>query len=196
MVPDDASPREVAQHVASAAAVLRAGGTVVLPTDTVYGLAALPEHVDRLAHLKGRPAEMPVAVLVADLDQARALVVEPFPAAALRMARAHWPGPLTMVLPARDADAPTVGVRWPRHELVVALAAEVGPLATTSANRHGQATPATAAEAAASLVEPVDLVIDGGVLDAPPSSVVDLTAEPPVVLREGALSPEVLFGEG
>lgn len=178
--------------VIQAAAVLRRGGTVVLPTDTVYGLAARPGGEGRLAELKGRPAEMPVAVLVSSIEQARS-VTGTWPAEAERLAAAHWPGPLTLVLPAPQAGAPTVGVRWPDDAFVAALAAEVGPLATTSANRHGDPTPELAADAAAALVTPPDLVVDGGPCRGLPSSVVDVTRPEPVVLRAGALAAEVLF---
>jgi L-threonylcarbamoyladenylate synthase len=168
--------------VAETVAALRGGGAVVLPTETVYGLAVLPGGEDRLITLKARPADMPIAVLVADPAQVEELATAP-PAAAELMA-AHWPGPLTLVLPARDGSG-TVGVRFPDHDFVRAVAAEVGPVATTSANRHGEPTPATAHAAAAGLAGPVDLVIDGGAVTGTPSTVVDATVDPPVVLREG-----------
>lgn len=168
-----------------AVTVLAEGGTVVLPTDTVYGLAALPARADRLAVLKGRPADMPVAVLVARVADAWALTAEPRAPGAEALAAELWPGPLTLVLPGRAGG--TVGVRCPDHALVQALAARVGPIATTSANRHGRPTPATAAEAAAQLLEPADLVLDGGRCGGVPSTVVDLAGSEPVVRREGAV---------
>ena len=145
--------------VAAAAAELRTGRHVVLPTDTVYGVAALPHDADAVAGLfdrKGRDAAKSVAVLVADPAQARALADADLDALA-----GLWPGPLTVVV-RRAADAVlhlgpeaealgTVGLRCPDHDLVRALAAEVGPLATTSANRSGEPSPPTAAEAAAVL---------------------------------------------
>jgi L-threonylcarbamoyladenylate synthase len=178
--------------VSRAAAVLRSGGTVVLPTDTVYGLAALPGGEGRLAELKGRPAEMPVAVLVASIEQARS-VTGPWSREAERLAAEHWPGPLTLVLPGPMPGVPTVGVRWPDDAFVVALATAVGPLATTSANRPGEPTPPAAPDAAAALVAPPDLVLDGGPCGGVPSSVVDVTGREPVVLREGALAADLLF---
>ena len=167
-----------------AVTALRAGGAVVLPTDTVYGLAALPEHVDVLYELKDRPASMPIAVLVADVEQAATLVrVDD---RVRRLADAFWPGPLTLVLlPVDGGD--TVGVRCPDHELVRALCRRVGPLPTTSANRHGAPTPTTAAQAAAALAGEPALVIDGGPCGDTASTVVDLTGDDAVVLREGAL---------
>ena len=148
--------------VARVAGVLRDGGVVVLPTDTVYGAAALPgvpRATDRLFALKGRGADVPLAVLCAGADQALALAdPDGVDDDVRRIAARLWPGPLTLVLPRRPGlglalgePATTVGLRCPDHALVRALAAEVGPLATTSANRHGEPTPATAAEAAAAL---------------------------------------------
>ena len=167
-----------------AVAALRAGGAVVLPTDTVYGLAALPEHVDVLYELKDRPASMPIAVLVADVEQASTIVR--VDERAERLAAAFGPGPLTIVLPAVDGGD-SIGVRCPDHDLVRALCRRVGPLPTTSANRHGAPTPATAAQAAAALAGDPALVIDGGRCGDNASTVVDLTGDGVVVLREGAL---------
>lgn len=182
--------------VERAAKALLGGGLVVLPTETVYGLAALasdPHATRALFARKGRGAEVPVAVLCADAEQALALTVAA-PPLAHDLAAAHWPGALTMVLPRRPGlgwalgePTETIGLRCPDHDLVRALAARVGPLATTSANRHGQPTPRSATEAADQLLGPVDLVIDGGALGGTPSTVVDLTGEAPRVLRQGAV---------
>ncbi|MBV9951168.1 MAG: threonylcarbamoyl-AMP synthase [Acidimicrobiia bacterium] len=184
---------------ARAAAALRAGEVVLLPTDTVYGIAVraeLPGATARLFSLKDRAEVQPVAVLVADRDQALALAARPDDDAVLRVMEQLWPGPLTLVLRrAADAeqlelggDPTTIGIRCPDHDFVRALAAEVGPLATTSANRHGEPTPASAAEAAASLVGPVALVVDGGPAGTIASTVVDLTGTEPRVLRQGAVT--------
>jgi L-threonylcarbamoyladenylate synthase len=169
-----------------AEAALRAGGAVVVPTDTVYGLAALPGHEDVLYELKDRPASVPIAVLVADVEQAATIVR--IDERARRLAAAFWPGPLTIVLAAREGDA-TIGVRCPDHDFLRALAARVGPLPTTSANRHGQPTPATAAAAAAALAGTPSLVVDGGPCGGVASTVVDVSDPDvePIVLREGAL---------
>ena len=176
----------------SAERVLRAGGTVVLPTDTVYGLAVLPDMplaVVRAYDLKGRPAELPVAVLVADIDAALDMV-DPPPRWVLDLMAGHWPGPLTLVLARRSADGPggTVGLRCPDDRFVRDLARRVGPLATTSANRHGEPTPHTGRDAVASLDGEVDLLVAGGPCVGVASTVVDCTVDPPDVLREGALS--------
>lgn len=181
--------------VAEAAERLAAGEVLVLPTDTVYGLAAAlarPEAVARLAELKGRPADLPIAVLVADAGQAASLAhLTPL---AGRLAARHWPGPLTLVLDARPGVAEvvgsaqgTVGVRCPDHRLVVALAERVGPLAATSANVHGAATPTTAAGVAAAFPD-VATVLDGGPASGTASTVADARGEAPLVLRAGPLA--------
>ena len=183
--------------------VLRSGGVVILPTDTVYGLAAAagrPDAVARLFELKGRDADVPVAVLCADAEQALALGEDTGPLAA-RLAGAHWPGPLTLVLPRRAGlgwelgePADTIGVRCPAHAIVRAVAARIGPIATTSANRHGQPTPSTAREAAGALTGGVDLVVDGGELAGVASTVVDVVARPPRILRQGPLHVDLDVG--
>ena len=187
--------------VEAAEECLRSGGVLVLPTETVYGVAALaadPEAVRELFILKGRPADRRVAVLVADLDQARLLAVVDDRATTL--ATTCWPGPLTMVLPAvPGSEEATVGVRCPDHALVRAIAAAVGPIATTSANRSGDPTPVAAAAAAASLdVAPGSdlLVLDGGSCGGVPSTVVDLTVDPAIVLRAGPLAIDDLESAG
>lgn len=184
--------------VADAAAVLAAGEVLVLPTDTVYGLAASPSvagATDRVFALKGRGADVPLAVLCAHADQALALA-DPgaVTTAVRRLADRLWPGPLTLVLPRRPGlgyalgePATTVGVRCPDHALVAAVAAVAGPIATTSANRHGQPTPEQAAEVAAVLGDGVALVLDGGRCDGVPSTVVDATGADLTALRVGAV---------
>lgn len=194
-----------AKALLAAVRVLEAGGTVVLPTDTVYGVAALPSvagATEQLARLKDRSDQQPLAVLVADADQARSLIAEPS-ATVARWMEELWPGPLTLVLRRHDGavglalggDQATIGVRCPAHGFVRALARRVGPLATTSANRHGDPTPSDAAGAAASLAGPVHLVIDGGpAITDVASTVVDATVEPWRVLRAGAIGVDRLGG--
>lgn len=183
---------------AEAIALLRAGGIVALPTDTVYGIAAdlaLPDAIERLFAAKGRPPEKAVAVLLADAAQAGELgVVSP---AAAVLAERFWPGGLTLVLPVRPearlprvlaAGAPTIGVRVPDHPTPRALAAVLGPLPTTSANRSGEADARDAREIAERLGDSLALVLDGGpVRGGPASTVVDCTLEWPSILREGAI---------
>ncbi|MXW57234.1 MAG: L-threonylcarbamoyladenylate synthase [Acidimicrobiia bacterium] len=175
---------DAAGLVEMAAAELRAGRAVIIPTDTVYGLAALPENVDLLFELKQRPPDKAVAILVARPVDAEQLF-DPLPATR-RLMSACWPGALTIV---QDGH----GVRCPDHPLVQALAAEVGPIATTSANLSGQPTPHTAAEAAAAFPA-VQLVIDGGLLQAPASTVVEVTEDGLNILRQGAVDVEGIVG--
>ena len=180
--------------VARAVAVLRAGGVIGLPTDTVYGLGAdpgVPGAVDEVFRLKGRPPAVAMPVLVAGSDQLAGVVADVPPSAAELMAT-HWPGPLTVVMrrsPAFRADLggdpSTVGVRAPDHPVVAALCRAAGPLAVTSANLHGEAPLTEAAEVARTF--PTVLVLDGGRCAGVPSTVVDCTGPEPVVLREGAV---------
>jgi len=190
-------PSRLTNATGRVVAVFRAGKTVVLPTDTVYGLAALPEHHAAIEHifvLKQRPAGMHLALLVASPDQTRQLVSEVPPSAAALMA-SFWPGPLTVVLgnahPTLDhlgSGDHTIGVRCPDHDLVQAVAAVVGPIAATSANLHGQPTPSHAAEIGMVLPD-VGLVVDGGRAGGGmASTVVSFVGDQPVVLREGPIS--------
>lgn len=193
--------------------MLDAGGVVVVPTDTVYGVAAHmghPDGVDVLFALKGRDRSKALAVLAADVDQAVGLVdvsaLEPGHLDVVHglMSRA-WPGPLTVVGPRVQhlrgvdlgGDATTIGVRVPDSPLVRAVAARCGPIVTTSANRSGRPTPHLAAVTVEALEGDVDLVIDGGVCDGEPSTVLDLGAWPPRVLRQGGfVVDEVVTAHG
>jgi tRNA threonylcarbamoyl adenosine modification protein (Sua5/YciO/YrdC/YwlC family) len=194
-------PRTLAAHdpdaVDEAAAVLARGGAVVLPTETVYGVAAsprVPGATDRLFALKDRPDSVPLAVLVDGIGQADE--VGRLEGISRFLAERHWPGPLTLVVPRRPAAAgfelggspADVGVRCPDDDLVRSIARLAGPIATTSANRHGLPTPASAPEAAASLAGEVDLVVDGGPRTGVPSTVVDCTGPALKVLREGGVA--------
>jgi L-threonylcarbamoyladenylate synthase len=178
-----------------AAAALAEGAPVVLPTDTVYGVAVaarVPGATARLFLVKDRPPEAALPVLVADAEQARSLAGELTPAAERLMA-AFWPGGLTLVVPRRPglglelggADDSTIGLRLPDHPVPRALAARVGPLAATSANRHGHATPPDAPGVAGELGAAVDLVLDGGPCEGSASTVVSVTSDGVTVLREG-----------
>ena len=191
---------EPERALTEAAAALRAGGVVLVPTDTVYGLAALtPEAEEDLFALKDRPEDRSIAVLVADRPAAESLAaVLPEPLAEL-MDR-HWPGPLTVVLPRRKSAGPqiggdrdTVGVRCPDHPWLRSLLAEVGPLATTSANRHAQQTPTHATEVLAALPpDPhsgaaITVAIDGGPCTGEASTVVSWQEGQLKILRPGPL---------
>lgn len=175
--------------------ILRSGGVVLLPTDTVYGVAVdptIPGATQRLFDLKGRGRDIPIAVLVADAEQAWSIARRPVSPHVRALAASHWPGALTLIVerdPAWPADlgddTRTVGLRCPDAPLVRDLCKAVGPLATSSANRHGAPTPTTAAEAAAA-TNP-DFVVDGGPLEGTASTVVDCTVDPPRVVRQGAV---------
>jgi L-threonylcarbamoyladenylate synthase len=187
----------------AAVAALRAGEIVVVPTDTVYGIAVDPSRpgaTDRLFAVKARPTDVPLPILAADADQAFSLAADVSPVAR-RLAEACWPGGLTIVLPRRagldfdlgGADDATIGVRVPDHEVPRALARAVGPLATTSANLHGRPTPETAAGVAAGLAG-VAVVLDGGRCAGAPSTVVVCTGDDWRVVREGRIGIHQLRG--
>ena len=183
--------------VDAAVAALRAGLVVVVPTDTVYGVAAatsVPGSTAALFRVKQRPTTVAVPVLCADEQSARTLAGPLSPGAERLVARC-WPGPLTIVVPRRaglgldlgGSDDATIGLRVPDAPVVRAIAAQVGPLACTSANRHGEPTPASASEAAAALGPGVAAVVEGGSLAGQPSTVVALLDGEPRILRQGAL---------
>lgn len=177
--------------IETAERALQAGKVIVLPTDTVYGLAALPgieAAVDRLYLLKGRPEAVPIAVLVGSPEQVES-IAGPLLPEATRLMAALWPGPLTVVVPRRDGLG-TIGVRCPDHDFVRSLANRVGPIAVTSANRHGEPTPATAMDAATSLEGEVALVVVGGPCGGMASTVVDGTDADLPILRQGPLRRE------
>jgi L-threonylcarbamoyladenylate synthase len=195
IVPDGDAAR------AEAVDLLRAGGIVAVPTDTVYGIAAdmaLPDAIERLFAAKRRPPEKAVAVLLADAAQAGTLGVV-IPAARV-LGERFWPGGLTLVLPVRPGvrlprvlagGVPTIGVRVPDHPAPRALAAVLGPLPTTSANVSGEADARDAQEIAARLGHAIALVIDGGPIHGgPASTVVDCTGERPVIRRMGVIPAE------
>jgi L-threonylcarbamoyladenylate synthase len=153
----------------------------------------VPGATDRLFAVKQRPHDVDLPVLVSVADQALALATA-VPEAARRLMARHWPGALTLVLPRApdlgadlgDDDA-TVGVRCPDHPVPRALAATIGPLATTSANLHTEPTPETAAGVAEMFGDAVPVVLDGGPCAGSPSTVVDCTGMEPKLLREGRI---------
>ena len=178
----------------AALSALAAGRVVAIPTDTVYGLAARidrPEAIARIFDLKGRPADLALPVLVGRWRQVRKVAAD-WPRNARMVAARFWPGPLTVVVPARPelgpllgGDGRTVGVRRPRHRLTQSLCRAAGPLAVTSANTHGEPPCTTAAEVVQAFGNLE--IVDGGLCDGEPSTVVDCTASPPVCLREGGV---------
>ena len=186
-----------------AAAAARDGELIVFPTDTVYGIGTRPDDPAATAKVfeaKHRPRDLELPVLVPTLAAARAVAV--FDDRAEHLAGALWPGPLTLVLP-RGADASgwdlggdpaTVGVRAPHHPLALALLAETGPLAVTSANRSGGPPAATCGELHALFGAAVAVYLcQEEPLDGVASTVLDLAHGPATVIREGALSREALL---
>ncbi len=190
-------------EVRRAAQVLRAGGLVAFPTETVYGLgadAASSQAMKKLYAVKRRPAEHPVIVHFANPDSAFAWARE-VPPAAKMLAGRFWPGPLTLILKrsalAKDfvtGGQDTVGLRVPSHPIAHALLAEFGrPVAAPSANRFGHVSPTTAAHVREDLGSDVDLVLEGGPSEVGiESTIVDLSGPGPVLLRPGQVSRKML----
>lgn len=194
--PDPAALRQAAE-------VLRAGGLVAFPTETVYGLGAHaldPAAIRRIYEAKGRPTYNPLIVHVADAEAARALA-STWPDEAERLAAAFWPGPLTLVLAKHDsipdsvtAGLPSVALRVPAHPVAHALLREAGiPLAAPSANRSTGVSPTTAEHVARSLGARVDVIVDGGPCPVGiESTVLSLAGPVPTLLRPGTISVDDL----
>jgi L-threonylcarbamoyladenylate synthase len=188
-----------AATLAHAAQVLRDGGLVAFPTETVYGLGAHaldPDAVARIFAAKGRPGYNPLIVHVADADAARRLASQ-WPDEARRLADAFWPGPLTLVLPKDDvvpdavtAGLPSVALRVPAHPVAHALLQAAGiPVAAPSANRSTQVSPTTAAHVLHGLGDRVDVIVDGGPCPVGiESTVISLAGPRPTLLRPGTVS--------
>ncbi|MET0555337.1 MAG: L-threonylcarbamoyladenylate synthase, partial [Vicinamibacteria bacterium] len=183
--------------VARAAEVVRAGGLIVYPTETLYavGGAGLDPAAARRARLaKGRPDDKPLPLIVADADAARGLC-RSWPAAAGSLAARYWPGPLTLVLPASPrvpievtAGTGTVAVRVSGLALARAISRAGGPLVSTSANRAGEPAATTCGAALLAVGSAIALALDGGACTGAPSTIVDLTGDRPALLREGAVA--------
>ena len=185
--------------IAQAAEVLRKGGLVIYPTETFYGLACDPRNpaaVDRIFEAKGRPDRMALPLIAGGRD-AIILCARDVPETARRLMDAFWPGPLTLVLLAADDLPPrllggghTVGVRVSSHPVAASLARAMGgPIVATSANRSGEPPPTTAQEASQALDDSIGAILDGGPTTGGNSStVLDLTVDPPRLLRSGAVS--------
>ena len=197
------TPSLFAAAVQRAAERLRAGEVVALPTETVYGLAAnaLDEAaVAKIFQVKGRPAHNPIIVHVASRAMAQGCG-QGWPELADALAKAFWPGPLTLVLPRAEiipdvvtAGGGTVGIRWPGHPFMQAVIRECGfPLAAPSANLSNQVSPTNAAHVRAQLGGKIPLIVDGGQSQVGiESTVLDLTVAPPRLLRPGMIHAEAL----
>jgi L-threonylcarbamoyladenylate synthase len=197
------TPALFEEAVTRAVNCLRAGEAIVLPTETVYGLAANAfdaAAVAKIFEIKGRPAQNPIIIHVSSIAMAKRCVSE-WPSLAEQLASAFWPGPLTLVLP-RSAAVPdivtaggsTVGVRWPSHPFIQAVINECGfPLAAPSANPASRLSPTTAEHVRATLGSKLKLIVDGGPSQIGiESTVLDLTQSPPQILRPGMIHAESL----
>jgi tRNA threonylcarbamoyl adenosine modification protein (Sua5/YciO/YrdC/YwlC family) len=184
------------QEIAQAVRVVQSGGVVGLPTDTVYGIGVDPNNadaVDLLYRLKGRPMARPIGVLVASVEQAGSIGVITGEAASL--AADHWPGALTLVVTPRvvlpewvgDRQANTVGIRVPDHPVAAALLEQTGPLAVTSANLTGGSEAMNDVEARAVFGDEV-FYLTGSCHGGMASTVIDVTGELPVVIRQGPVT--------
>lgn len=185
------------QAIPTAKDILHTGGLIAFPTDTIYGVAAdpfNPEAIQRIYTVKERTEEKALPVLIGNLDQLEDLVL--FVDERLnRIAKAFWPGPLTLILPKNArvptdlTPYPTIGVRMPNLAFTLALLEENGPLATTSANISGGPNPVDAASVMAQLGGRIDLILDGGPTSGPTASTVaDLSGPEISILREGPIS--------
>jgi L-threonylcarbamoyladenylate synthase len=190
-----------------AVTLLQRGEPVCFPTDTVYGIgvhAYQPAAVGRLFSLKGRPADLPIPLLLADAAGMRTACAD-IPRIAWRLAARFWPGGLSLVLRRSSvvpdvvtSGGPTVAVRVPDHDWVRELCHRLGaPLAATSANLHGEPSPVTAEQVRDAFEGLVPLIVDGGVCQGGvASTVLDLTVTPPAILRPGPVTAEQLAEVG
>ncbi|MFC7589197.1 L-threonylcarbamoyladenylate synthase [Nonomuraea antimicrobica] len=201
---DCSDPDQRATALVEAAAAVRRGDLVVLPTDTVYGIGAdafTPTAVTKLLDAKGRGRDMPPPVLVGTVRAATALVDDLGPYGQ-DLIDAFWPGPLTLICKANRAlswdlgdTKGTVAVRMPLHPVALDLLKETGPMAVSSANRSGAPAATTAENAEEQLGDSVEVYLDGGkTTDNTPSTIIDLTTAVPRLLRRGAIPVEKLRG--
>ena len=186
-----------AAQIEQALSVLKSGGIIAFPTDTVYGLGALAfdnAAIESIYTAKDRPIEKAIPILIGDLSDLDKVAVN-IPSMALRFASRFWPGSLTCVVPKKQtlplavSATPTVAVRIPNHPDALALLRTAGPMAVTSANISGQQSPSIAGEVYAQLNGRIPLILDGGKTPGGiPSTLVDCTGSEPVILREGPIS--------
>lgn len=193
---------DVEAAIHAAAGALRAGELVVVPTDTVYGLAAdafIASATARVFAVKQRPRSLPLPVLVSRAKQAWALAVS-VPPGAEALAEEFWPGPLTMILPQGsglvwdlgESDG-TIALRMPDHQHLLTLLETTGPLAVTSANISGEPTPSTVEEIKAKLGDSVGVYLDDGPARGEVgSTIVDMTMPTPRIVREGPIAAEAV----
>ena len=186
-----------------AGSVLRCGGIVAFPTDTVYGLGAVYTDEDAVRNIflaKGRDEGKPLSILVSDISQAELLAAE-VPGKALRLMKAFWPGALTLIFRKRPeisdlitAGGDTIGIRMPDYKITTDIIRAAGsPLAAPSANTSGKRSSVTAEDVSEDLAGRIDMIIDGGACPVGISStVVDMTGDEPVILRQGTITEDMI----
>ncbi len=186
--------------VEKAAAILKDGGVVAFPTETVYGLGALatnPGAVEKIFEAKGRPGDNPLIVHIATMEMLKEIIDGPVPLEASLLAEEFWPGPLSMIFKKSKripdtvtAGLETVAVRMPSNPAALMLIKETGPIAAPSANRSGRPSPTTAKHVQDDLDGLIPLILDSGSSRVGlESTVLDLTSNPPRVLRPGGVTP-------
>jgi len=197
--------KATADNILAASQIVRRGGLVIYPTDTVYGLGCDPlniEAVKRVFKTKGE-RKKPLPILASDIEHVEKIAY--LSERTKTIATRFWPGPLTLVVPKKPTlpdivtcNEDSVGVRVPKHDIAIQLIRlSNGLLVGTSANKTGAKPPRTAYEAAEQLGEDVDMILDGGPTTVgKPSTVVDLTSEKPKILREGPISLEEVLRVG
>ncbi len=191
-----------ASEISRALDLLKRGGIIAFPTDTVYGLGALAfdnAAIESIYTAKNRPLEKAIPILIGELSDLEKVGCD-IPDMALRFASRFWPGPLTCIIPKQPTLPPavsatsTVAMRIPNHPDALALLRAAGPMAVTSANISGAQSPTTAQEVYDQLHGRIPLILDGGKTPGGvPSTLVDCTGENPVILREGPLTMENLI---
>jgi len=194
---------DIEKQIREAVTILKNGGVVAYPTDTVYGLGACMTDfnaVDRIFQVKGRPKGMALPVLLADLKQIEEIVTD-FTPAARRLAGEFFPGALTIILPKNDGvpdiitgGGKTIAFRIPNHPVPLAIVKGLGkPIVGTSANLSGHPSGLTAAAVREQIGDKIDMVIDGGKCPGGiESTVIDLSGEKPVIRRQGVIPIEKL----
>jgi L-threonylcarbamoyladenylate synthase len=187
--------------IRTAVNVIQNGGVVVYPTDTVYGLGAdalNPVAVQRVFAIKNRPMHLPLPVVVRNVMMTKRLAV--VDESSQRLIDAFWPGALTIILEKKSlvphiltSGGVSVGLRMPNHPVPLQMLELAGvPLVATSANKHGGVSPLSAEEAQRQLGHEVDLILDGGTANGQPSTIIDMTKMPPLLVRRGPISRDAI----
>jgi len=200
---EEGSEPKLTEAVQEPAEIIRSGGLVAFPTETVYGLGANgldAEAAKKIYEAKGRPSDNPLILHIAEMETLSGIVKE-IPEMAVKLAEKFWPGPLTMIFPKADCvpdgttgGLPTVAVRMPEHPVALALIRSAGvPIAAPSANTSGRPSPTEAEHVREDMDGRIDCILDGGAVGIGlESTIVDVTGEEPVILRPGYITKEML----